>query len=172
MIAPVSLLVSCQALGAAVGVFAAIWSELAYMRAMRDGRIDDAERAHLRIIGRGLRFGLLLLLLSSLGLVIAAYMNPSVTQPAVTTEYWTLTTLVFVVIAGSWALSRRRISFALGSAITFTAWWYIAFLTLGNLPALSFGSAVAFFVVAAALLFAILSSARFFLLGDKSGRGG
>lgn len=172
MIAPAALLVSCQALGAMVGAVAAVWSEIAYVRAMRDGRIDDAERAHLRIIGRGLRFGLLLLLLSSLGLVIIAYQSSGVPQPAVTTEYWTLTALAFVIIAGSWALSRRRISFALGSAITFTAWWYLAFLTLGRLPTLPFGSAVAFFVIAFALLYATLSSARFLLLGAKNGRGG
>ena len=45
-----SFLVFCQALGASIGAFTAVWSELAYVRAMRDGKIDVAERAHLRSI--------------------------------------------------------------------------------------------------------------------------
>jgi hypothetical protein len=167
MNALVSFLIFCQALGASVGAFTAVWSEIAYIRAMRDGEINAAERAHLRIIARGLRFGMTLLLLSSLGLVIANFALHAAFQSALSTSYWTSVMLAFLIIGTSWALSRHRISFALGSAISFTAWWFLAYLTFGQLPALSFGATVAFLAVATALFYVVLKSARFFALRKK-----
>lgn len=160
MTAFISFLVFCQALGAFSGAFAAVWGELAYIRAMKDGKIDVAERAHLHIIAHGLRFGMLLILLSSLGLVVVAYALHAALQPALSASYWTLMVLTILIIGVSWALSRRHISFAFGSAIVFTAWWFLAYFTIGWLPPLSFGTAVAFFVVATGIFYALLQYAR------------
>ncbi|HVB20032.1 MAG TPA: hypothetical protein VNF51_01970 [Candidatus Paceibacterota bacterium] len=168
MEAIVSLLVFFQALGAIVGACTVVWGELAYVHAMRDGNIDTAERAHLRFIANGLRFGMLLLLLSSLGLVIAAYMLQAALQPALSTSYWILVALAFIIIGVSWALSRRRISFPFGSAILFAGWWFLAYLVFGIFPPLSFGTVIAFFIVATAIFYAILQSARFLFLRDRS----
>ena len=151
----ISFLVFCQALGASIGAVTVLWGEFAYIRAMRDGEIDIAERAHLDIIARGLRFGMTLLLLASLGLVIVAYILQSATQPALAPSYWTLIMLSFLVIGISWALSRKKVSFAAGSAIIFTSWWFLSYLTLGWLPHLSFGSAVALLVVATVVAYAL-----------------
>lgn len=164
MAALASLLVFCQALGATAGALAAVWGEIAYVGAMRDGALDAAERAHLRNIARGLRWGMPLVLISSLGLTIVAYLRGTVLQPALSAGYWTLVALALLIIAVSWALSRRRISFALGSALVFTAWWFLAYLTLGLLYPLSFGAAAAFFAVATAIFYGILAIARFFAL--------
>ena len=160
----VSWLVLCQALGALGGAFAVIWGELAYIRAMRDRKIDTAERAHLRVIAHGLRWGMLLILLSSFGLIIAAYTLRAAVQPALSASYWMLIALTFLIIGVSWALSRRRISFAFGSAILFAGWWFLAYLTFGLFPSISFGAAAAFFAVATALFYSILQSARFLAL--------
>ncbi len=160
----VFFLVSLQALGAAIGALSVIWSEITYIRAMRDGALDVAERAHLRVIASGLRFGMFLLLLSSLGLVIAAYVLKATAQPALTASYWTVIILSLLIIGVSWALSRRLISFALGSAAIFTGWWFLAYLTFGWLPPLSFGAAVAFYVVATAIFYALLAAARYLSL--------
>ncbi|MEK7086310.1 MAG: hypothetical protein AAB709_02185 [Patescibacteria group bacterium] len=161
MTALISFIVFCQTFGALIGASTAIWGELAYIRAMRDGRIDVAERAHLRIIAHGLYFGMTLLLFASLALVITAYVTHLTPQPAVTTSYWTLILFALVIIYTSWALSRNRISFALGSAITFTAWWLLVYLAFGWIPPISFGAIVAFFVVATATFYAILGYTRF-----------
>jgi FtsH-binding integral membrane protein len=171
MAALVTLLVYCQALGAGAGALTAVWSELAYIRAMKDGTIDQAERAHLDIIAHGLRWGMSLLLLSSLGLVVVAYALDFSLQPAMTTSYWVLIILAFIVVIVSWTLSRHKISFALGSATLFTAWWFIAYLTIGKLSLLTFGASAAFFVVATAIFYAILESVRFFVL-DKTHQTG
>jgi len=153
-------LLLAQALGALIGVAAAVWGEIAYVRAVRDGKVDIAERMHLHSIANGLRWGMTLLLLASFALVAVAYATRGALQPALTASYWILIILSLLVISVSWALSRHRISFALGSAVVFTSWWFLVFLTLGAFPALSFGSAVAFFVVATALFYALLRYAR------------
>lgn len=161
MTALVSFIVFCQALGACIGAATAAWGEFAYLKAARDGKIDHAERAHLTAIARGLRFGMTLLLIASFALVIVAYLSHAAVQPALTTSYWVLIAFALIVVYVSWALSRTRISFALGSAIAFTGWWFLAYLTLGLVPALSFGATVAFFVVATGIFYAILEYARF-----------
>jgi hypothetical protein len=145
-----------------------VWSELAYIRAMRDGTVDVAERAHLRVLARGLRFGMTLLLLSSFGLVVTAYMLHADLQPALSASYWTSVALALLIVYVSWALSRHRISFALGSAIVFAAWWFLAFLTIGQLPALSFGAAAALLVVTTAIFYAVLQYGRFLVLHTRA----
>ncbi len=159
MLALVAFLVVCQALGAIIGAVTAVWGELAYVKALRDGKIDAAERKHLAIIGHGLRYGLMLLLLASLGLIVVAYLEQPATQPALTSSYWTLSILALVVIGVSSALARKRISFALASAILFTAWWFLVYLSFGWL-ALSFGAAAMAFIVASVIFYAALSYTR------------
>lgn len=158
----VPFIVFCQALGALIGAGTSVWGELAYHRAMRDGKVTYAERAHLHVIAHGLRFGMTLLLLSSLSLVGIAYLSQTTLQPAQTTSYWTLTFFALLIIYVSWALSRGRISFALGSAIAFTAWWLLAYLTLGMMSSLSFGATIAFFFIATGIFYGILEYTRSF----------
>lgn len=153
-------LVFCQALGALSGALMAVWAELAYMRAMRDGKIDHAERAHMDVIARGLRFGMSLLLISSFALVVVMYVLQAQLQPALTASYWMLIVLALIIVSVSWALSQKRISFALGSAVVFTGWWFLVFLTFGKLPSLTFGAGVALYVVGVAILYALFRWSR------------
>ena len=161
MAALVPALVYGQALGAVIGVATAVWGELAYMRAMKDGKVDTAEHAHLQLISRGLRFGMVLLLLASLGLVIAAYKSGSAPQPAVTVSYWTFVVLVAVITWATWALSHKKVSFALGSALVFSGWWFLLFLELGFFPLLTFGATIALYVICTAIFYVLLRYLRF-----------
>lgn len=163
----VFFIVFCQALGAATGAFFAILAERDYIRAMRDGKIDSAERAHLDHIARALRFGMTILLTASFALVVAAYLGSAAVQPALSPGYWTLVVLALLIISISWALSRGRVSFALGSATIFTAWWFLVYLTLGQIPFLPFGANIAFFVVATAIFYGLLHFARHFSLRKR-----
>lgn len=156
----ITFLAFCQALGAFTGALMAVWGELAYIRAMRNGTIDGAERVHLNALARGLRFGMTLVLFSSLGLVVTAFLSRAELQPALSDAYWVSIVLALLITLTSFALSRRRVSFAFGSALLFTAWWFLAYLTTGLLPSLSFGAAVALFVVAAAVFHFVLRVAR------------
>ncbi len=155
MVAVILGLLFFQALGAIVGIVAAVWGELSYLHAMRSGNIDAAERAHLAAIGRGLRWGMTILLVATLGFIIAAYAYRIEPQPALSASYWLIVLFSFLVIAVSWALARRHLSFALGSAAALTAWWLLAYIVLGQLP-VSFGAAIALYVVLTAVIYAVL----------------
>lgn len=150
-----------QMLGALLGASMVVWGEFAYIHALKDGKIDSAEQAYLHKIGNGLRFGMTLFLFASVGLVVVAFLLHTEVQPAQTTLYWVLTALSILTIATSWMLSRHRISFLLGSAIIFTSWWFLAYLVLGLVSMLSFGIAVAFFVIATAIFYAVFGYTRF-----------
>jgi hypothetical protein len=156
MDALVSTLVFCQALGALIGALCAVWAELAYVRALRDGTIDDAERAHLAIIGNGLRIGMSLLLLSSFGIVIVWYVLGAKLQPASMASYWVLMFFALLIVVYASALARKKVSFEIGSAIIFSAWWFLTYLALGELPGFTFVAAVAAFMVAAAIFYVLL----------------
>lgn len=160
MLATLYILATLQATGAVIGAGGAVWAELYYFKAMKDGHVSKAERAHLAIIAHTLRVGMMLLLLSSIGLVLAAFIAESPAQPALSPSYWTEMALALLIITVSWALSRNRISFVLGSAAGFTAWWFIVLLALGQMNALSFGASLASYVVATAVIMLILSYAR------------
>ena len=165
MVAVTALLIFCQALGAGIGAASAVWGELEYLKAMRDGRLDLAERAHLKRIAGGLRYGMTLLLLSSLGLSVSAYASGVPLQPALTSSYWILIALALIVITVARALSRQKISFPFASATLFTTWWFLVFLAFGLLP-LTFGSALMSLIVATAIFYVVLFYAR--LLASRS----
>ncbi|MGH7175449.1 MAG: hypothetical protein ACREGR_03780 [Minisyncoccia bacterium] len=149
-----------QAVGAILGAGGAVWGELSYFNAIADGRLDRAERAHLSVIAKALRWGMLILLVSSIALVLIAFILSNPLQPALTSGYWALMTLALVVIWASWALSRRRVPFWFGSAAIFTGWWMMALLALGRLPLLSYGATVAFAIVACAIIAGVLAYIR------------
>ena len=159
------LLVFMQALGAVVGVVYAILAELAWMAAVKDGRLDRAERVHLTHLANGLRFGMASILISSFGLVVIAYFKHGM-QPAETASYWTMILLAVLVVGLSWALSRKKIPFALGSAAIFTGWWFLALLVLGQVPEMNFGSALAFYAVATSVFAGILYYSRMLILNS------
>lgn len=162
MTALISFLVFCQILGALFGALSVVWGEFAYIRALRDGKLESAERVHLKTIGHGMRLGMSLLLLASLGLVVISFILNAQPQPAVTPAYWVYMMLALLVILLTFALARGWVAFGLGSAAVFSAWWFLAYLVLGSWSVLSFGAAVAAYVVVTMLMYGLLSYLRMF----------
>jgi hypothetical protein len=149
-------LVLGQALGAVVGTACAIWGQIVYVRALRDGVIDRGERAHLDAIGHGLWVGMSLLLACSLGLVILAYAADAAIQPGVTASYWALMILALTVTGLTWALSRGLVAFPIAAAAILMAWWTMLFLTFGRLPTTTVGATMAAYVVGTGILYLLL----------------
>lgn len=160
----ISFFVFCQVFGAFVGALTAVWGELAYMRAIRDGVVGKAEEAHLKVIWHGLYFGMTLILLSSLGLIVIAYVTESSSQPALSPSYWILVTFALLIIGAAWALAKKHLTYAAGSALMFAGWWFLLYFNLGWLPLLSWSAAIAFFTVASVVFYALLTGARHFAL--------
>jgi len=156
MDALIDVAVLVQAVSAVVGAGGAVVGEISYFRAIGDGRIDAAEAAHLAVIARVLRYAMSGLLIASFVLVVSAYVRASSVPPAVTSGYWMQTLLAVVIIWSTWALSRRRVTFAVGAGTAFSAWWFIALMNLGQVPALSFGALLMYYIVASIIIVAVL----------------
>lgn len=154
-------LLFCQTLGALGGAFSAVAAEIAYVRALRDGHIDKAERRHLELLTHGLRYGMLLLLLASIGTVVYAYVYHAPTQPALSTSYWIFMVLALIVIILTWATGRKVISFSVGSAGLFAGWWCMAYLAMGLFPQLSLVSSLFAYLILAGVFLGLLHYARF-----------
>ena len=163
------LLLLVQALAALLGALSTVWGEFAYVRAIGDGRVDAAELAHLNATARGLYFGMTLLLLSSLGLVVLAYLTDASLQPAQTASYWSFIAVALLVTLLAWGRSRGHIPFSLGSAAIFTGWWFLTYLAFGQLPLRSFGAAIALYVVATAILYGALRLIRYLMISKGWG---
>lgn len=101
-----------------------------------------------------------LVVAASLGLVIVSYRTGALVQPAETSSYWSFMALVILVTLATWAISREKLSFSLGSAAVFTGWWFLAYLALGRLPAFSVGVAAALYVVATVVFWGLLHYLR------------
>lgn len=149
-----------QATGAIIGAGGSVVGELVYLRAMQDGRVDAAERLHLRLIARALRWGMIILLVGSIGLVLTDHIFDVALQPALTASYWSEMALVLIIIGVAWALSKHKLPFWLGSAAIFSGWWFLAFLCMGRLPYLGLGASIAAYVVITLVIAALLIYAR------------
>ncbi len=101
-----------------------------------------------------------IVLLSSFGLVVVAYGDQTSPQPVLTTSYWLLMISSFIIIGASWAMARQVLTVTRGSIVAFTAWWFLAFLTLGQMPITSFSASLASFGIALLLFGIVLSAAR------------
>ena len=155
-----------QAAGAVVGAGGSVFAELFYLRAVKDGAIDEAERAHLSTVAGALRIGMLIYLIGSVGMVIMSFAYLTPLQPALTHTYWIQAGLVFAILFFAWALSRKLVSFTVGSAGVFAGWWFITFLVFEKLPAITFGAAVGIYLVATAVVAAFLYYVRTLLRGS------
>lgn len=155
-----SIFLLLQAIGAIIGAGGAVVGELFYFRAVRDGRIDTAEREQMMVVAKALRWGMILLLISSIALVLIDFIYVVPYQPALTSVYWVEMTIALVVIIASWSLSRRKIEHWLGAAAVFTGWWFLALLTLGHMTIITYGASIGVYVVATAIMACVLGYIR------------
>ncbi len=156
------LLALGQLMGAVVGAASAVLAEVWYLEALRDGKVTRKENKHIAVATHGLRFGMSLVLLSSLGLLVTDYLLGGGRSAVLTPSYGALFGIIVLIFAISWTMSKRPKTFAWGSLVTFSAWWFMVYLTLGALPIDSLVAAAGIFLGTLLLLSVILHSARSF----------
>jgi hypothetical protein len=149
-----------QVVGAVIGAFFAVVAEMRYVAALRDGKVTTKERRHIVATGRGLRFGMTLVLLSSLGLAALTVAHGSGKDLLLSPSFGALFGVVLLIGAVSWLMAKRPKTFVWGSLVTFSAWWYLVYMTLGALPIRSLMAALALFGAVLLLLSIILHSGR------------
>jgi hypothetical protein len=120
-------------LGAVIGTAFTTFAEAFYTRAAADDRISHHERKYLRRMFRGLKFGMLLVLCSGIGLIVCEYLVPSAPETVLTAPFWAFQTLTYVVIILGWLLSKDKAPWWFSSAAILVGWWMILLIDLGLL---------------------------------------
>lgn len=134
---------------------------MAVSQGLYRGQLDHAERRHVRVIGKALRFGMTLFLLGSIGSVVSAYVDGVETQPGLSALYWISNALALVVIFASLAHARSPKPSALVFAVIAIGWMFLFLGAAGWLSGLSFGAAVAAYVVCTGAGYGLIEYGRF-----------
>lgn len=164
MSALTAFFVYTQALGALGGALAAVWGEIVYVRAVEDDCVTTAERTQLHVVAASLRYGMGMMLISSLALVVISYHSGAALQPALTGSYWLFMVLALGVVYIAKRMSEGRMAHLTGTAVLFATWWFLAYLSFGLVPALPFGALVALYLFASVVLFGVLQYVRTFFI--------
>lgn len=129
-----TLLVMGHVIGTILGVGGATIAEVQVNVALKDRRIDPAERALMHANYWMIRAGLAMVILSGAALIAYLYQTGS-TWALSSHKLWIKELMVAVIILNAVALSRRFVPLWLGAAVSLTSWWGAALLgMIGRLP--------------------------------------
>jgi hypothetical protein len=156
----ISIFSALNALGAIIGTAFVTWGEIFYTRAAADERIDHHERKYLRHLFRSMKFGMLLVLISSVALVVLEYLVPTAPETVLTSPFWALQTFVWLILILGWLLSKDRVAWWFGSAAILVAWWMIVLIDFGFLDSYTYLVLIAAYVVVTFVLAGLLGYVR------------
>lgn len=141
--------------GTILGVGGATVAEVQIHKALKDGSVSADEGALLHGTYRVLRVGMLLIIISVLGMLWHHYTNDTLGR-LLNEKVWFKEFLFLIIIINAVSISNRWVPLWLGAAISFTGWWMATILGVaGRLP-YSFWSYVLTFIIATVCVAGIL----------------
>jgi hypothetical protein len=150
-----TVLVGIHALGALVGAGGVTFAEVAYSKAIADGKIVERERDYFHRSYWALRWGMTTVLLSGIALIVVQYLLPDSPEAVLYAPLWMQNSLALIITASAWFMTRKYISWWLGSSIAFAGWWMLLILDAFALLPLSY------LVLLFVYVFAVFLSAGF-----------
>jgi hypothetical protein len=145
-------------LGAVIGAGLATFSEITYLQAAADGRIDHHERKYLRRLFHGLHVGMALVLFSGFALVVLEYLVPDAQQQVLFAPFWAVQTLALILLMLGALLSRHLIKWRFASAAILGGWWVLLLADLGYLNSLHYFGILMIFVIVSFILVGVLQA--------------
>lgn len=117
-----ALLTIVHIVGTVLGVGGETFGMIFYFKAMADGKVDPSESALLRLSFQVLRVGLVLLVLSGLGYLIA-FRILGTTDIFFDARFVAKMSLVLILVFNAMLMHMRKIPLWIGGAISFTSWY-------------------------------------------------
>lgn len=155
-----SVLLLAHTAGAIIGAVGVTVAELLYIKATIDGRVDIRERHYIESTFFALRWGMSVLLITGFALIMCGFMFPEYNSPVLEASFWVTQTLILLVLIVGWMLARSIIVWWVGSALVFTAWWMILFLTVWELLPPSYFSLIFTYILLSFVVAGVLSYIR------------
>lgn len=147
-------------LGALIGAGFVTFAEVFYTQAASDGKIDHHERKYLRHLFHGLKFGMILVILSAMALIVLEYLVPDAPQDVLAAPFWFLQTLTLLVLTFGWMLSKDRAAWWFSSAAILVAWWMMLAIDLGYLNSFGYIMLVMMYLLATFIVAGVLHYVR------------
>ena len=114
---------SLHILGAVLGTGAATFVEIFYLKAIRDGKIEEYEVEDLRIFYFVLHLALIILVFAGFGILIVwrlKFLGPDFFYDP---RLWAKYTIVLIILVNAVLIQARKMPLWLGSPLSLTSWW-------------------------------------------------
>lgn len=144
-------LVVVHIIGTVLGVGAATFAEIHYLRFASDDIITDDEKKTLATTYTVLRFGLFLLVVSGFSFLLY-YRLTEYVEPLTRPSFWAKMTIIGVLIGNAWALQARLMPLAVGSALSLTSWYGALVLGVIGTTSTSYLALLFYYAIAVVLV--------------------
>lgn len=160
-----TILILIHLVGTVLGVGAATFAEIFYLRALKDGEISPEEGAGLKTIYRVLRIGLVLGVLSGFGFLLL-YRFTGQADNLLDPKLWAKMTVIVILVINALLLQLHRIPVWLGASLSITSWY--AAMVLGAWRGMSYSylEIMAGYIVAVIVMVVILEQIKKWYLKD------
>lgn len=161
------LLVVMHVIGTVLGVGAATFAEIYYTRFNRDDIVTDDERKTLTVTYTVMRIGLFLLVISGFSFLLyfrfTEHMN-IFSSPS----FWAKMTVIAVLVGNALLLQMRRVSLAVGAAVSLTSWYTALILGVIGKTGATYLEILAYYSIAIVLVGVSLRLIRVFMHTPKN----
>jgi len=124
-----TFLIIGHVIGTVLGVGGATFSEIFYLKALKDGKMDPVESGFLKTTYTVLRIGMIFVVLSGFGMLL--WLNFVGNESALfEPKIWAKMTVTIVILINALLLQTRSIPIWLASSLSFTSWYTALILGL------------------------------------------
>ena len=113
-------------LAAILGTGGATFIEVNLYQALKDGKMDESDRA---FMGKSVfitRIGMVLGVLTGLGFVIEYWMKDQLFR--LDGVFWAKMLIFIIIVINAWLLAKHKVGLYWGSAFSFVSWWAVFLL--------------------------------------------
>lgn len=148
-------------IGTVLGVGGATMIEAHLGAALRDGKMDDTEKAFMAKNFLVTRIGMVLAILTGIGFV-AIYIINGATHRLTDGMFWAKMSVVMIIVVNAILLHKHKIGLYWGSAFSFVSWWaalLMGFFLTNGVKFLASDPLVSYIMIMAIYAFAVLCGA-------------
>jgi len=109
-------------IGTVLGVGAATFAEIFYLKALKDGEVSPDEGSLLKTTYAVLRIGLILGILSGFGFLVL-YRLTGQEERLLDPKLWAKMTVIVILLVNALLLQAHRIPMWLGASLSITSWY-------------------------------------------------
>lgn len=161
-----TFLILSHIIGTILGVGAATFAEIFYVRALKDGVVTPEEGTGLKVIYTILRIGLVLAVVSGFGFLVL-YRLTGLEERLLDPKLWAKMTIIVVLVVNALLLQLHRMPMWLGASLSLTSWYAATILGAWRMVPYSYVQIMLGYLVAVAVVAVILARVKSWYLSDR-----